>query len=354
LILQRIEDRLFDDMTRQIHHVRAVTYDEAEGLVAEVYEQLRRDFQVVPPLTLHSASPLVLAGAWAVTRESQIAVGKVARDLKEAVSGAVSDINECPYCVDAHTAMLHASSEHNVAAAIRAQDSAEITSARMRRIVEWAKATRSPQAPVLKDPPFSAQEAPEVIGTALAYHYVNRMVNIFLDDTPLPVTKPGRSQDFARRAFGATFAKRMVRRAPDGGEAVGLLPMAELPDDMAWAEPNPSVTAAYARFAAVIETAGERVLSPAVRRLVVNRVALWQGEDLGIGRGWVEDEVAELGVDDQPAGRLALLTALASYQVDQTVIDAFRLQQPSDADLIEVTAWASFQAARRIGTWIAP
>jgi hypothetical protein len=34
------------------------------------------------------------------------------------------------------------------------------------------------------------------------------------------------------------------------------------------------------------------------------------------------------------------------------VINAFRAQQPGDDKLIEATAWASFTAARRIGSWL--
>ena len=50
--------------------------------------------------------------------------------------------------------------------------------------------------------------------------------------------------------------------------------------------------------------------------------------------------------------RLALLTALASYQVDRSVIDKFRLDWPDDATLVELTSWASLAAARRVGGWI--
>jgi len=117
------------------------------------------------------------------------------------------------------------------------------------------------------------------------------MVNVFLDDTPLPVTKPGRSQDVARRVFGATFAKRMLKRAPEPGRSIPLLPQAELPDDLGWAEPNASVAGAYAGFAAVIDEADKRVFRPAVRDLVTSHINSWRGEDMGVSRGWVEDAV---------------------------------------------------------------
>jgi hypothetical protein len=78
----------------------------------------------------------------------------------------------------------------------------------------------------------------------------------------------------------------------------------------------------------------------------------WHGERRGPSRAWVESAVSGLPQADQPAGRLALLTALASYQVDRSVVRTFRASQPGDAALVELTAWASFAAARRVGAWI--
>jgi hypothetical protein len=48
---------------------------------------------------------------------------------------------------------------------------------------------------------------------------------------------------------------------------------------------------------------------------------------------------------------IPLLTALASYQVDASVVEDFRLRYPDDAQLIATTAWASFTAARRASVW---
>jgi len=145
----------------------------------------------------------------------------VGRDLKEAVAGAVSESNQCPYCVDVHTAMVQATTGHDAAAAIRSGQLDGIADERMAQLVRWAAATRSPAAASLASPPFSDDEAPEIIGTALVYHYVNRMVHVFLDTTPLPITRPGR--DLARRVFGATFARRMVRRNAEPGASLGFL-----------------------------------------------------------------------------------------------------------------------------------
>src|SRR5262245_57910981 len=78
----------------------------ATGLVAAVYAQSARDLgaDFAPHL---SPAPQLHAAAWAALRESQL-VGSVPRAAKEAAAAAVAVANQCPFCVDAHTALLHA------------------------------------------------------------------------------------------------------------------------------------------------------------------------------------------------------------------------------------------------------
>lgn len=349
-MFQAIENRVFDQMRRLVRHVTPVAPDEAEGLVAEVYTQLRSEFQIAPPLTLHSPAPRILAGAWSVTRESQIVPGRLPRPMKEAISASVSHINTCPYCVDAHTGLLHGAAKHDVAASIRNGQPGAITDDRTRNLVRWALATRSPDDPIITKPPFSLEEAPEAIGTALVYHYVNRMVHVFLGDDLLPL--PSGFRGVSRRIFGATFAKRMVRRGGEPGASLDLLPDAPLPNDLRWAESNPAIAGAWARFAAVVEEAGQRVLPEPVRALLLTRLAAWDGDDPGMSASWLEDAVASLEEAHRPAGRFVLLVAFASYRVDERTVEAFRATTPGDPDLVGAAAWAALQAARHIGSWL--
>ncbi len=92
-------------------------------------------------------------------------------------------------------------------------------------------------------------------------------------------------------------------------------------------------------------------MSAAVRELVLSDLAGWQGELPGVSRAWAADAVAPLAPADRPVGRLALLTARASYQIDPGVIEQCRTGGLDDEALIEVTAWASLRAARRVGSW---
>jgi hypothetical protein len=151
---------------------------------------------------------------------------------------------------------------------------------------------------------------------------------------------------------------RMLRpvagRVLPPGRSLSLLPDAPLPVDARWAAPVPTVAAAVSRAAAAVEAAGRKALPDGARELVHRRLEAWDGEPPGPSRGWCDDAVRVLCADQRPGARLALLTALASYQVDGQVVAAFRTVQRSDAALIGATAWASFTAARTIGARLAP
>ncbi len=329
-----------------------VKSSEANGLVAHVYTQVKKDMGLVPdvpePFSMHAPAPQVLAGVWGLFRESLLA-GRVRRGIKEAVATAVSESNQCPWCVDAHGVVLYATGNGATVKAVLRHDPQEVSHAEMQAVVQWAVSTRTPDAPMLANPPFASQVAAEMIGTAVTFHYLNRMVNVLLVPTNLP--RNPWVKGAMKRALGWLYTSS-AHKAHVPGSALELLPAAPLPTDLAWAESAPNVAGAFARFASVVEEAGTAVLSPEVRALVHSRLQAWRGEDPGLGRKWVEQAVEGLDEAAQAEGRLALLAVFASHQVDEQVIEAFRAHHPADGDLVGALAWASFAAARRIGTWI--
>ncbi|MEI6046701.1 MAG: alkylhydroperoxidase, partial [Chloroflexota bacterium] len=166
-------------------YIQPVNRPLSGSLVAQVYTSLRADFGLVPePLTLHSPVPYLLAGFWCLMREAQL-VGRVSREIKEAVAAGVSAANVCPYCVEIH-GTLATERGPNLALQIKQGRVDEIEPLALRQAVAWGQANLSPGADLLQRPPFTLSEAPEIIGTALAYHYINRMVRIFLGESLLP------------------------------------------------------------------------------------------------------------------------------------------------------------------------
>jgi len=345
-----IAETMIERMAPTMKYVKPVQYGSATGLTAQVYRQMHTDFLPAPLVALHAPIPEVLAGVWSILRETLLS-GEVDRSHKEAVAATVSKTNTCPFCVDAHTSLLHATSNHDAASAILRGDYDRIHDPQLHALVQWVLAKGTSNANGVLPPPFAPHEAPEIIGTAIAFHYINRMVNVFLGDTLLPL--PSALKGVAGRLLGATAGKRFVRRLQQGS-SLRFVPQAQLPDDLLWAAGNPAVAGAFAGFAKVVEEAGQQVLPEGVRVLVSERVQAWNGEAMGISRRWVEDAVVDIEEEEhRAAARLALLTALASYQVDKSIVEAFQSQYPDDVQLIAATAWASFTAARRAGVWFA-
>jgi AhpD family alkylhydroperoxidase len=325
----------------QVRYIEPVRHGAATARVAAVYEQVERDFgMLAPPIALHSPAPGPLAASWILLRETLLANGLVDRATKEVVAATVSRDNGCPYCVAVHGATLDGLVR-------RRNELDSLIDPAMRAIGSWTHASATADSAEDHEVPFPADHAPELIGVAITFQYLNRMVNVFLGDSPLPPALPPGMRGPAMKFLGG-FMRSSAGRDHEPGASVDLLPAAELPVDLAWATGNPIIADGVARAAVAVDGVS---VPPAVRDLVSTELAQWYGQPMGIGRRWLVDAVAPLSPADRPAGRLALLTALASYQIDHEIVSEFRATRPSDAALVELTSWASLAAARRIGSW---
>ncbi|MFH0241981.1 carboxymuconolactone decarboxylase family protein [Streptomyces sp. HK10] len=317
-----------------VRHVRSVPPAEATGLVAAVYEEVERDFgMLAPPVALHAPEPPLLAAAWTVLRETLVATGELERAHKEAVATAVSQANACPYCVHVHGTTLNGLVPGTSSNA---------------RLAAWAEGAREGRP----EPP-APRELPEALGVAVTFNYLNRMVNVFLGPSPLPARIPSAARRTASRLF-ARALRESARAHREPGRSLDLLPAAPLPPDLGWARGTPTVAGAFARAAAAVSDAADRVVPPAVRSLVETELAGWDGGHKGIGLGWLDTAVTALPPGDRAAGRLALLTACASYRVDDSAVAAVRRHGTDDRGLVALVAWSAFTAARRMGTILAP
>lgn len=323
----------------QVRHVTPVHPRSADAAVREVYAQISRDFgMLAPPLLLHSPAPGVLAAAWVVLRESLLANGRASRAAKEVVATAVSEANTCPYCVDVHQATLtglgHAGDPE------------------LSPVAEWARGLGTREG-AARHADFSEEELSELTGVAVTFHYLNRMVNVFLGDSLLPPQVPAGARGGMLRMFGRVM-RPMARRGAVPGESLGLLPAAMPAADLAFAGGAPHVAGAFTRAAHAIEEAGYRSAPEEVRAMVSTALAGWDGTPPGLGRAWADEAVSGLPAAHRAAGKLALLTAMASYQVDDTVVAAFRDVTPGDRELVELTSWSAMAAARTAGAWTRP
>jgi AhpD family alkylhydroperoxidase len=336
----------------QIRHVHPVRQGAARSYTASVYAQVERDFgMLAPPVALHSPAPRPLAAAWSILRETLVASGAVARAAKEAIAAAVSHGNSCPYCVDVHTAAMHGVAKGRDALLVAGDRIDAVADPGVREIAAWARASGRREDVERHGWPVPRAQAPELIGVAVTFQYYNRMAHMFLPGSPIPSQVPAAAKGTLWRLLGS-FMWRAARGNHEPGASLSLLPPVELPEELAWAGGSHHIGGAFARASAAFAGAGVRSAPPAVHELVHSRLAQWHGQPAPLSRAWVDDAVTGLAAGERATGRLALLAAFAPYQVDDAVIAEFRQDQPDDRTLVELTSWASFAAAVRVGSWL--
>ncbi len=315
-----------------VHHLSPPRPSRAKGLARSVYRQMRRDFMVASPFVLHGPVPELLAAAWVVVRES-LFTGEAARGDKEIVAWAVSEANQCPFCVGAHHAAVRAAGARDAA------------------LESWAVATGWAQSPELAAPQFGAHHA-EYYATSVAFHYLNRMVSVFLDDKMMPVP------DFMDRVtdwMATLMMGGMIRRGRrnDPGASLELLPEydAALAWQPRWAEDHPSIAAALAGWSGVIETTARQHLSAEILDRVGAVIDAWDGSAPDMTEEWPASRRPELGPALQPAADLALRAAITPYLVDDASVKAL-VEALGEERVLVLVSWAAQRAARGPGNWI--
>jgi AhpD family alkylhydroperoxidase len=335
-----------------IRYLRTVRLSSAEGLVRATYDQIRHEFGVLgEPLLVHSPIPTLLAAVWCCCREA-ILVGEVRREQKESIAVAVSRLNECPYCVDAHSVLLRALAAHEAAGAIQYGRADTLADTGFRVIARWAAATNTPGAPALRERPFQPRQVPEIIGTAFWIHYINRIAAVFLNRRLIRVPAGLASLRAAiERIGGAYFAETVARKRVPGASLPLLAGVRSAPQP-AWATGVPSIAAAFGAWAAASEDAGTAALTAETRAWATASINAWTGERPGVGRGWLDQRLLDLDPRLHDEGRLPLLAAIAPYQVDDQIVSEFRRVRQQDAEVLGAVAWGAFRAAERIASWL--
>ena len=136
-------------------------------------------------LTGRSKVPELMAAIWTLGREAMLVADKVDRTTKDAMSAALSRINDCPYCEDMLISLVHAAGEHDAAHGIFDSTGFESSNETLRRRLEWVKAIASPDGGELPPTPFTPEQLPEVIGTLMGMSDINRFSHVVMEDSPV-------------------------------------------------------------------------------------------------------------------------------------------------------------------------
>lgn len=316
-------------------------------MIKEVYSQLKEEMgDVVEPISMHALFPELLVGIWSVLREVVLVEDQVLRRDKEAVGAAVSASNECPYCVDAHTIMIIGLKDQTTAKAIVKQDLSLITNSDLRDIVGWAFDSRNFKAHNIKNPVFDRKKAPEIIGTAVFFHYLNRMVTIFLGPTILPMNisfLKGAMKQMAAMMFSKVLqtekkAKENQKKTKGVNDEI-----------LYWTRSNERIQLVYGYLKTVVDDIGQKYVPIEVRSFLQTHIDKWNGHDLHSTKG-LDQLVSDVSPKNQPLAKMLYLTAFSPHRIQSYHFDEFNLYYKGrDEAVLASLSWASFYAAARIG-----
>ncbi|MDA1362350.1 carboxymuconolactone decarboxylase family protein [Glycomyces luteolus] len=313
----------------QIRYVAPVEARQADGLVAEVYSQAKRELGAVgAPFQMLSPAPELLASMWSLLRESLMVGGPEERLAKEVVATAIAVRNGCRFCTDAHTVLLHALGESALAEGLRASNPPK----------EWAPLAEWALEPG-PEGPFAASAAPRFIGTALVFEFITRLVQVLAyNESPHPVTATRLGRSVASRTLRAAVmadlepgtSLALLEERP--GWARGL--RVRVPG---WAAGSP-VGVAYGHLRAYASS-GPGLLGGDAAEAVARTV--------GVREDAVGDGLPELvdggGLEAGPAlgARLAVAAALAPGAVDEADVAAWRGAKHSDHCVVHLLAYGT-------------
>ncbi|MDQ3757197.1 MAG: peroxidase-related enzyme [Actinomycetota bacterium] len=170
--------------------IRTVPPEAATGQLADAYERLRETMgSPFAPLVIQlSGIRPDITSSLASLYQALFGGGELSRKTKEAIATYVAALNDCPYCVGAHTTLmsLHGASPEQVEAA-RIGDVAAFTddeeTARFlplaEKITRHAYKVTDGDIQALRDSGWSDEKILEAVGVVVFFNLINRLADTF-------------------------------------------------------------------------------------------------------------------------------------------------------------------------------
>ncbi|MFC3453667.1 hypothetical protein [Amycolatopsis speibonae] len=309
-------------------HITPISPEDATGPVAAVYRQVDTEFSSIgPAVRMLSPAPELLAPCWALLRESLVA-GTVPRWRKEIVTVSVSQRNDCAYDTAGHLMFLRLAGGEGAAAALERRE--EPAGEDLAALARWARSG----GPL----PFPTEETPEYLGTALALHFINRMVLVLLNEKLLP----GAMSEDAPAAFDGAPIARAIHRERTDGDSLSLLddvPTAGIPG---WAGTS-AVGPAYAALRRAAEL-GSGLLSEPAQAVVRETISRHRRSALDGNRAWL----APLDPVDRAGATLAVLAGIAPGRITEIDVETWRAGGYTDHCLLHLLAFGAITAVGHV------
>lgn len=333
-----------------INYIDSIEPKQATGKVKQIYSDLKIEMgDVVEPISLHSLIPDLLHCNWNVLREALVVSDKVERKYKEAVASAVSSMNDCPYCVDAHTIMMIGLNDRQTAKAIASQDMSLVTDPKSKELLNWAYRTKFFISDEVRNPPFSKDEAPEIIGTAVFFHYLNRMVTVFLGETILPLNI-GFLKGLLKNIAAMMFSKVLNTEKEANYQNIEYDDIQEFGEDFFWASENIRIRSSLSSFYRTVHYLGKESIPEAVYYFMENEIEDWTGSEF-IEMKELKEKIGRLEKKYELMATALYYVAFMPYRISEDMLANLKREYTlQDDQILAMFSWTAYRTATKIGT----
>ncbi|OYT15897.1 MAG: hypothetical protein B7C24_10635 [Bacteroidetes bacterium 4572_77] len=330
----------------QIKHIKYICKRKAKGKLKILYRHIESNFgKLAEPFVLHSIKLNYISAVWAVLYETLLVEQKIKRSIKESIATCISEVNKCPYCIDAHTVMVFGtdkSLENNIQ---HLKTNPTESPTKEDEIIYWALHNLDFQNKLLKSPPFNKQEAPEIIGTAVLFHYINRMVQVFAQDSPFPISFWKKQIKY----FAANFIfNKALKKPKTKGESLGFLNTTSLNNDFIWAKETPEIQSAFCHLKKEISQDINTLLSSESIDYIKNTAKNLDLLNNSFGHKNKNAFLENIKQKDKIVSEYCFLMMFEHHKIQDTHIKALK-EFLSQEQILQLSAWSSLLIAENIG-----
>ncbi len=331
----------------KIKHIDYIDDNKASGKLHNIYKHIKKHFgKIAEPFVLHSLSTEYVAGFWAFMYETILVETNVKRSLKEAIATCISIINKCPYCVDAHSIMILGTEKELLKKITAIQNNKIKLKTKDDKIIYW----------LLNNPNFkskhkeisiSQDEAPEIIGTIVLFHYINRMVTIFAGITPLPINK------FKKllRLFAANILfKKAINTTKIKGDALLFLTESDTNENIfLWANKNTNIKKSFNFLWNELSKNIDKIIPTEIIEALENLLNQQEEIKTVLGNQKLNKFLNSVDKEHKVIAEFCYKVMFEPYKITEIDINTLRQNNISEIGILQLAAFSSIIYAKKTG-----
>jgi len=230
--------------------------------------------------------------------------------------------------------------------AVENQDLDLVQDVKTKQLLDWAFNTKYFQSDIIQQPPFSKGEAPEIISTAVLFHYLNRMVTVFLGETILPFNISF-LRSFMKKLAAMMFSKVLASEKKKN-ESFFEVDMSEFGDPFYWTKSNVRIHHALSSFYKVVHSLGKESISNQVFEFITTEIDNWTGSE-HIDISDLDEKLKTVDVEFRKMAKMLYFISFMPYRVTTGLVtDLRKTYKLEDDEILGMFSWASYMTAAKI------